>query len=415
MKKKVLIIGNSAAAYSLAKNLSETTEVYVAPGSDGIKEFASCVDIREDSISELLDFVMENGIDMTIPVSQTAIEADIAEVFNKNNQQIFAPSKNASKLCADKALMKKVLYKLRIPTPKFGIFEKQNMVVDYIRNLKTPFVIKTNEPSSAVVFTSLNNAKKVLDYLFAGKFPKVIIEDYIWGTPFAFYALTDGYKALPFGSSILYKHSLEGEGGQLTGGMGACSPNYKLSVENEYFLMDNVIYPTLDYLEIEGNPYVGILGVNGILTEDGRLQILGYQTFTQNSDSAGILELIDTDLYSLFESCVIGSFSDEIDFIAQKDNYAVTVVAVCKNKENKENVINGLENLDEDTKISLYPSVNKNKYLEYEANSGSVLALTSYGGTVSTASSKVYSELQGINFNGMSYRKDICRQVCNIS
>ncbi len=63
---------------------------------------------------------MENGIDLTIPV---IFNAGIVELFNNNNQKIFAPSQNASKIIFDKSLMKKVLYKLRIPTPKFGILK----------------------------------------------------------------------------------------------------------------------------------------------------------------------------------------------------------------------------------------------------------------------------------------------------
>ena len=130
-----------------------------------------------------------------------------------------------------------------------------------------------------------------MESIFQEKNRKVIIEDYIYGTPFSFYTLTDGYKALPFGSSLTYKHSLEGNGGQLTNGMGCCSPNYKLSLEQEYYLMDNVIYPTLDYLQISGNAYLGILGVNGILTEMGDVYILGWQSFMQDCDAAAILNM----------------------------------------------------------------------------------------------------------------------------
>lgn len=413
MKKKILIIGNSVKEYALAKKLSENYEVFVAPLSDTIKEFAQCLDIREDSVSELLEFVLENDIDLTIPVSETALKSNIVELFLNNNRQIFAPSQGASNLVFDKSLAKKVCYKLRIPTPRFGIFEKSNMANDYVKNLKAPYVIKTNEQSSAVVLTSLGEAKTIIDSVFARKVPKILIEDYVWGTPFSFYTLTDGYKALPIGSSIVYRHSLEGDGGQLTGGMGSCSPNYKLSMDNEEFLMNNVIYPVLDYLEIEGNPYVGILGVNGILTEDGRVQILGFQSFMQDCDADSVLELIDADLYSLFESCIIGSFSDEVDFIAQKDISAVTLVLNCKNKENTENVIEGLDNLDEETKVSYFPIVNRNKYLEYEAQNGAVLALTSIAKTVSSASEKVYSEASEINFKGKFYRKDITRPCLN--
>lgn len=414
MNKKILIIGNTARVYSLAKNLSENNEVYVAPGSPSIKEFATCVDIRENSVTELLEFVMETGIDMTIPVSNAAMNSDLTDVFNSNNQHIFAPTKDASKLIYDKALMKKVLYKLRIPTPKFGIFEKQNMVMDYIKNLKNPFVIKLNESSSAVVLTSQKEAKTIVDSIFAQKIQKVLIEDYVWGTPFAFYTVTDGYKALPIGSSILYKHSLEGDGGQLTSGMGACAPNYKLSVDHEYYLMDNVIYPTLDYLQIEGSPYTGVLGVNGIITENGVLQILGYDFFMQDCDCTAVLECLDTDLYSLMEACVVGSFSDEFDFINQKEISAVSLVLNCKNKNNNENIINGLDVLDEETIVSFAPTVTKNRYLEYEAQNGQVIVVTATAGTVSKAVEKAYEEVSNIQYNGISYRKDICKSCIRI-
>ncbi len=406
MSKKILIIGNTAKVYSLAKFLSEENEVYVAPGSPAISEFATNVDLRENS--EILEFVMENGIDLTIPV---ALNSGIVELFNNNNQKIFAPSNAASKLIYDKNLMKKVLYKLRIPTPKFGIFEKPNMVMDYIKNLKNPFVLKTNEPSSAVVLTSSKEAKTIVDSIFAQQTQKVLIEDYVWGTPFVFYTVTDGYKALPIGSSILYKHSLEGNGGQLTSGMGACAPNYKLSIDHEYFLMDNVIYPTLDYLEIEGNPYTGILGVNGIITENGVLQILGYESFMHDADCAAVLECLDTDLYRLFEACVVGSFSDEFEFIPQKDISATSIVLTCKNKDNKENIINGLELLDEETLVSFAPTVVKNRYLEYEAAFGANIVLTSTANTNTKSAQKVYEEASNIDFNGIYYRKDICRSV----
>lgn len=409
MGKKILIIGNSAKEYALAKKLSEENEVFVVPQSDSVKEFATCLDIREDSVAELLEFVLENEIDITIPVSLKALSTNIVEIFNNNNQQIFAPSLDSAKLVFDKALAKKVLYKLRIPTPKFGIFEKQNMAMDYIKNLKNPFVIKTNESSSAVVLNSINTAKIIVDSIFVGKTQKIIIEDYVWGTPFAFYAITDGYKALPIGSSIMYKHSLEGDGGQLTCGMGACSPNYKLSIQNEYYLMDNVIYPLLDFLEIEGNPYTGIIGVNGILIEDGNLQILGFQSFMQDCDCAAVLEILDTDLLSLMQACIIGSFSDEVDFIPQKDRSAVSVTLTCKNKYGKENPILGLDSLDDDSIVSFYPSVKKNKYLEFEAEHGHVLNLTSTANTSSAAVNKVYNNIENVKFEGISYRKDICK------
>lgn len=411
MKKKILIIGSSAKEYALAKKLSETNEVFVAPGNVAMKEFVTLVDIRENAVNELLEYVMENGIDLTIPTSLNAINTNIVELFTKNNQLIFAPSQGAARLAFDKCIAKKILYKLRIPTPKFGIFEKQNMTMDYIKNLKNPFVIKTNDSSSAVVLTSPQVGKSIIETLFVEQNQKVLVEDYVWGTPFSFYTITDGYKALSLGSSIVYKHSLEGDGGQLTCGMGACFPNFKLSIEQENYIMEGVVYPTLEYLEAENNPYIGILGVNGIISENGQITVLGYQTFFQDVDSDAFLANIDTDLYSLFESCVIGSFSDEVDYIPQKDLSATSVSLCCKNKENKENVIAGLEKIDEDMKVSFFSTVTKNRYLEYEAHNGAVVVLTALASTLAKSTKNVYEEINNIDFAGKIYRKDICKPI----
>ena len=409
--KKVLIIGNSAKEYALAKKMSEYCKVYVLPGSATMKDFAEIVDIRPNSSKEILEFVMENDIDLTIPTDRICLNTNLTELFEKNNQLIFAPSRASMSATAEKSAAKKFMYKLKIPTPKFGIFEKQALVNDYIKNIKGPFVIKTNEPNSAIILTSAKSAKIILDSLYAENPGKIIIEDYVWGTPFAFYCITDGYKALPIGSSILYKHSLEGDGGQITEGMGACSPNYKLSFENECFLTENVIYPTIEFLEKQGTPYSGIIGVNGILTEDNTIEVLGYQSFMQDADCAGIIELIDSNLYDLFEACAMGTFSDEVSYIGQKNMSAVSVVLSCKTKENQQNVISGIEDIDEDCKISFSRNTKINKYLEYEADYGSVAVVTAFGGTVSSASEKAYEEVANINFKGVNYRKDICKPV----
>ena len=407
--KKILIIGNGANAYALAKNLSSKHEVYITPSSDTLKEFCTTLDIRETSINELLEYVLENQIDMTIPMSSISILAGISDLFNKHNQPIFAPSKNASEISFNKVMAKKLLYKLHVQTPKFGIFEKENMALDYLKNQKLPFVIKTNDSNSAVVLTSLQSAKNITNSIYIEKNNKLIIEDYIYGTPFSFYAVTDGYKALPIGSSLNYKYSLDGDGGQITSGMASCVPNYKLSIGDEYMLMDNVIYPVLEYLENGGCPYLGIIGINGIKTDDGNIFVLGWNSYMQDSDCAAILNLIKDDIYAIMEACVNGSFSDDINSVLLKDEYFVSLVLKNINKESKDNPIIGIENLDEDTFITYNPNVKKNKYLEYSAPSGQVCIITTKGSTVSSAAQKAYLEAKEVDFKGISYRKDICR------
>ena len=121
--KKVLIVGASAKEYALAKKIkSYGCELFVAPGNSVIAEIADCVDIREDNVDELLTFAVQNSIDLTIVPSEIAIKNNIAELFQANEQLIFAPSAKSAEFALSRAAAKKFLYKLRIPTPRFAIF-----------------------------------------------------------------------------------------------------------------------------------------------------------------------------------------------------------------------------------------------------------------------------------------------------
>ena len=68
-KKKILIVGSSAKEHALAKVFAGydfIEKIYAAPGNDAMAEFCEKVDIRVNDVSGLLDFVMENAIDLTI-------------------------------------------------------------------------------------------------------------------------------------------------------------------------------------------------------------------------------------------------------------------------------------------------------------------------------------------------------------
>ena len=415
MGKNILIIGNSAKEYALAKLLSQNNKVFVAPGNDAIREFAETIDIRENNVTELLEFALENSIDLTIATSDDSIKADIATIFSNNEQMIFAPTAEAAETVAtSKSIAKKFMYKLKLPSPKFGIFDKPQYAVDYIKNkCEMPVVIKTDEYrkiNGMQICSSHNIAKNFIEESFMRGEKRLIIEDFIFGDEFSFYVITDGYKALPIGSLNNYKFALDGDGGLLTAGMGACSPNYKLTVEQENYLMHEIIFPVLDELEAEGKPYCGILGLDGVIESDNTISALEFCTFFKDHDAQGILELIDEDICHLFEECIIGSFSDNYEYIKLKDDYALSCVLSAGTAGQ---IINGLNSaIDDNIKIAHF-NTRKNEYLEYETTGGNTLVVTAFAKTISKAKNDLYEAVDTINYNGKQYRKDIC-SVLNV-
>ena len=408
MKNKLLIIGNSAKEETLAKIFSENFEVYVAPGNDAISEFATLVDIRETNVTELLEFVLENDISFTVCSSEAAIKENIAGIFESNGQKIFAPTANAAKFATEKSVGKKLMYKLRIPTPKFGIFEKKQLAYDYIKNSGMPVIVKSDihkTANSVLVCPSETIAKAFVDDTFFAGEDKVLIEDYVYGTNFSFYIITDGYKALPIGSVVDYKFALEGNGGMMTAGMGAYAPCIKLTEDQIAYMMNDIVYPLINSLELQGNPYLGIIGFDGILTPEGRISIFECNPFLRNHDAQCVLSLLDIDIYKLMEACVIGSFSDDYDYIPTKDEFAVS--GVLSSGRYKNSVITGLDDLNDDTVIN-HINTKRNEYLEYETQGGRTLVVTKTAKTISRAKQGLYEELEFIGFEGKTYRKDIC-------
>lgn len=406
--KNLLIIGNSAKEYALAKIFSEKFKVYVAPGNSAISEFANCVDIREANVAELVEFALENDIEFTVCCSENAIKEDIAKIFEINNLKIFAPTADAAKFATDKALGKKMMYKLKIPTPRFGIFEKKNLAFDYLKNASIPIVVKIDKhkvSNGVLVCPTETIAKSFIEDCFFSGEEKVIIEEYVHGTNFSLYILTDGYKALPLGSIVDYKYSLEGNGGIMTSGMGAYSPCTKLTDGHIDYMMNDIVYPLVESLERQGNPYLGIIGFDGIITTEGKISIIECNTFLRDHDAQCVLSLLNNDIYKLMEACVIGSFSDEYDYLKIKDEFAIS--GVLTSGKYKNSVITGLDDLQDDTYIG-HLNTKRNEYLEYETQGDRALVVTKVAKTLSRARVGLYEELDFIDFEGKKYRKDIC-------
>lgn len=400
--KKVLILGKGAQEYSLAKHLASCCEVYVCPGNPVIGEFATIVSIDNYNVKEIVDFVEKNEISVTIPVDKFSVTKDLISKFEEKNLQIFAPLMDVPDLFNDKVAIKKLLYKLHIPVPRFASFDKASVAYDYLKNARFPLIIKSNLGEYATICVNERIAKTAIDDLILRN-ETVLIEEYLYGNTFSAYFISDGYKALPVGNALNYNFALDGDGGVLTNGVGSCSPFYKLTDAHIDFLTSSIANPLIDYFEQSGKPFMGIFGIECILTDDDRLMVTNLKYFLSDSDAPGILSLLDIDLLKVIDDCMQGLFADIYDYIPQKDEYAISAVLSSKTEGES---IEGLRNLDENTVVTLY-RLNKNKYLEYETINGKNLIITTTAGTISRAKELLYSEIDEISFKSITYRKDI--------
>lgn len=408
-KKKVLIVGNSAKEYALVKKFKNyDCDIFVLSGNSAISELAECVDIREENVQEILEYVLENAIDLTIVTSEVAIKNNIAELFQTNNQLIFCPTAQSAQFTLSRSAGKRFLYKLRIPTPRFGIFDKLPLAIDYLKNAPMPQVIRADENSNSadrLVCTTFAASKTFVEDLFNKDENKVVLEDYVYGHEFTIYVVTDGYSALHLATVANYKFAEDGDGGILTSGVGAYTPDYKISSDIENSVMQNVVERVLTSLQRKETPYLGVLGIDCVLTTDGNFVTLDFKPFLSDHDAEAVLNLVDENLLTLFEACAVGSFADDYEKIDVSDNSSVSCVISSRKKGE---IIKGLELVESDI---THFATTKNKYFEYETVEGKTLVLTKTAKTLSRARKHLYEDVELISFSGKKCRNDICEKV----
>jgi phosphoribosylamine---glycine ligase len=408
-KKKVLIVGNSAKEYALVKKFKNyDCDIFVLSGNSAISELAECVDIREENVQEILEYVLENAIDLTIVTSEVAIKNNIAELFQTNNQLIFCPTAQSAQFTLSRSAGKRFLYKLRIPTPRFGIFDKLPLAIDYLKNAPMPQVIRADENSNSadrLVCTTFAASKTFVEDLFNKDENKVVLEDYVYGHEFTIYVVTDGYSALHLATVANYKFAEDGDGGILTSGVGAYTPDYKISSDIENSVMQNVVERVLASLQRKETPYLGVLGIDCVLTTDENFVTLDFKPFLSDHDAEAVLNLVDENLLTLFEACAVGSFADDYEKIDVSDNSSVSCVISSRKKGE---IIKGLELVESDI---THFATTKNKYFEYETVEGKTLVLTKTAKTLSRARKHLYEDVELISFSGKKCRNDICEKV----
>lgn len=397
---KILIVGNGAAASALARKFTQYDYVEKVFIAGGYFSNAETIDIREDDLAGLLVFVLENQINLTVPISEKALAADIVSFFQSNGQNIFGPTKDSCEFILNKILCKKFLYKIHAQTPKFGMFNKISQINDYLKNSDFPVIIRTPQADvpedEKMVCPTLKSALDFLDRLFLKGETDVLIEEYAFGHNFTVYFVTDGYSAIPLNIAGNYKF-LDQNGGLYTDGVGCYVPDYKIS-NAVISRVSNLAANILKTLENRSCPYVGILGMECILKNDEQFVVRDVKPFLQNHDARAVLNLCEDDLIKIFNSCINGFFSDEYESIKTSEISSASVAVYF----GKENIELNFEDTDDIDFINIKQNNN-----QYFSKIGFNYTITKTASTISRAKKYLAEEIDELKLKDAKFRKDI--------
>ncbi len=318
---KILIAGSDLNAIMLAQYIKlqdSTHDIYITSLDKTEDTSFTPINIRENDVNSICDFVKYNQIEFTIVTSQLAIINGIADKFKKECFPIFAPFAEAARITYFNSIAKKIMYKLKINTPKFGIFDRENLAIDYIRNSKFPIVIGndfTLLTRDTKVYETFSKAKLGLQKIFENNNERVVIESYIDIEPIYLYFITDGFNALPL---ISIERNKSENFSTLT------APSSKLSEEMIVKILKTAVYPLLDDISKYAGNYTGVIGLKTKIYKDNFCIIEFYNGF-QEYDFQTFLSLLNEDLLKLLYDTTNGCLADNYDYIKLNDNYSYTI------------------------------------------------------------------------------------------
>jgi phosphoribosylamine---glycine ligase len=414
---KVLVIGSGAREHALCWKLRQSkhvTEVFAAPGSDGMSRFAKSVPIGVNEIEKLVTFARENKIDLTVVGPEDPLVAGIVDSFRKKRLRIYGPSESAARLEGSKAFAKDVMRRHAIPTGGFKLYEKAQPALEYLKNCDYPVVIKADGLAAGKgvaicedyeqAEVAINEAMTKKRFGDAGK--RVLIEDFLQGEEISVHAITDGRTILPLCIAQDHKRVGDADTGENTGGMGTFSPLPQIDDALMDQIQDEIIVRSVHAMNRDEVPFKGTMFIGVMLTKQGP-RVLEYNVRFGDPETQTILARLRGDLYEILSATVDGKLDEvEVDW---DPHTAVTVVVASGGYPRDYAKGYRIEGLDQDfgRDVMVFHAGTKKDKGEWFTNGGRVLSVTALGTDLADARAKAYAAIEKIKFDKMIYRKDI--------
>ncbi|WP_462173756.1 phosphoribosylamine--glycine ligase [Pseudoalteromonas xiamenensis] len=416
----VLVIGNGGREHALAFKAAQNPtvkNVFVAPGNAGtaLESKLQNVSIAVDDLEGLLTFAQQNNVGLTIVGPEAPLVIGVVDKFREAGLAIFGPTAAAAQLEGSKSFTKDFLARHAIPTAEYQTFTEIEPALAYVEDKGAPIVIKADGLAAGkgvIVAMTLEEAQDAIRDMLAGNAfgdagSRVVVEEFLEGEEASFIVMVDGKNVLPFATSQDHKRAYDNDQGPNTGGMGAYSPAPVVTAEIHDRIMKEVIYPTVEGMASEGNPYTGFLYAGLMITADGTPKVIEYNCRFGDPETQPIMLRLQSDLVELIEA----ANREELDKTEIKfdPRAAVGVVLAAKGYPGdypKGDVISGLQvNYAEGEKV--FHAGTKQDGEHVVTAGGRVLCATALGHTVTEAQKRAYSLVKDIHWDGVEFRTDI--------
>ncbi len=416
----ILIIGSGGREHALAWKVAQSSlaeKIYVAPGNAGtaLEPNMENVAIGTEDIETLIEFAKSHAIGLTIVGPEAPLVIGLVDAFNEAGLACFGPTQDAAQLEGSKSFTKDFLARHQIPSADYQTFTELDPALRYLQEKGAPIVIKADGLAAGkgvIVAMNLQDAEAAVKDMLSGNTfgeagHKVVIEEYLDGEEASFIVMADGKNVLPMATSQDHKRAGDGDTGLNTGGMGAYSPAPVVTDEIHQRIMQEVIFPTVNGMAQEGQPYTGFLYAGLMIMPDGTPKVIEYNCRFGDPETQPIMLRMQSDLVSHCLAALDGRLDSETASWDPRPSLGVVLAAGgYPGDYAKGAVISGLPE-SETAGEKIFHAGTALQDGKVVTAGGRVLCATALGNTITEAQKKAYALAESISWDKLYFRKDI--------
>lgn len=428
-KKRVLVLGGFGREHALAWSISRSPyieKVFVGPGNGGtswdqgiytgLHPGGACenVPLSPMNIEQVLNFVLEKDIYLTVVGDAEPLSLGIVDEFRKRDLKIFGPSAASARLESSKSYAKALMVAADVPTAPFQAFDDYLTAKEYLLSKRnSPVVVKADgladgkgtfvcrDPQESI--TALDTL--MVDRRFGQAGDRIIAEELLTGREISLFVFVNGEEFKTFAAAKDYKRIYANDQGPNTAGVGSIA---RLDIDTHLHqtVEKKILQPLVSELVRSGTPYHGILYLGLILTQEGPY-VLEFNCRFGDPETQAILPLLKSDFFQVLAASAEGRINDiELDW---KEDKCATVIACVSGYPQSYRV--GLPILLKEPKLKdsiIFHAATAYSNGQLLSTAGRIFSVSSMAESFEKAA-KVSCQIieNDIHFDGKYYRDDI--------
>ena len=412
----ILIIGAGGREHALAWKFAQDVrvgQIFVAPGNAGTAAMQRVRNIPLSRVADLLAFAQKENVGLTFVGAEALLVEGIVDVFQAAGLAIFGSDRQAAQLEGSKRFAKDFMQKYGVKTAAYASFRELDAALAYVQDCAYPTVVKASGLAAGKGVVICQNRAEAEDALrammesrrFGEAGAEVVIEEFLDGYECSLLSFCDSRRIVPLISARDHKTIGEGNTGENTGGMGVIAPHPRFGEAEITAFRRDILEPTLKGIIAEGMDFAGVIFF-GLMVNARGVYLLEYNMRFGDPETQAVLPLLESELLDAVQAALDRRLDD--DAFRWQDAHACCVVAASAGYPGEFRTGLPIEGLERARFHGLvFIAGAKQECGEMLTSGGRVLNCVGVAPTASEARQKAYDAIAQVQFDGITYRRDI--------